>query len=258
MEIAFENMLDLDLKDRVAVVTGAAMGIGKAILNALDKAGCSVAAVDVEEEALKATMAELEHPENHFALIKDLERSEDCESIAKEVEKKYGRIDVLVNNAGIVYRTPVADVTMDMWKKVGDINLRSQFLLCRSAAEVMKKNNFGRIVNFSSQGHFTGGYDQSVVYSAFKGATVTMSKGLARQFAPYGITVNVVAPGPVNTRMMGTLSKERFQQFVEETVLLKRAAEPKDMAMPVLFLVSKWANYITGMTLDVNGGMFMR
>jgi 3-oxoacyl-[acyl-carrier protein] reductase len=122
----------------------------------------------------------------------------------------------------------------------------------------MKKTNNGRIINLSSQGHFTGGFDNSIVYSAFKGATVTMTKGFARQYAPYGINVNAVAPGPVDTAMMANLKKGRLQQFLNDVVLLKRIADPLEIALPILFLASKWGSYITGMTLDVNGGIFMR
>jgi NAD(P)-dependent dehydrogenase (short-subunit alcohol dehydrogenase family) len=253
-----ENLLDLGLKGKIVVLTGAAMGIGKSLLNLFDHADCNVAAVDIERVELFKAIGELKNPEKHMALIKDLESSEDCESIANEVKERYGRIDILVNNAGILFRVPTSDVTLEMWKKVGDINLRSQFLLCRSIGDVMKKNNFGRIINFSSQGYFTGGFDHSLVYSAFKGATVTMSKGFARQLAPFGINVNIIAPGPVDTRMMASVSKERLSQFLAETVLLKRSARPNEIALSAIFLASKWADYITGFTMDVNGGVFMK
>jgi NAD(P)-dependent dehydrogenase (short-subunit alcohol dehydrogenase family) len=254
----FNRILDLGMKDRVFIVTGAAMGVGNALIHALDAAGAVVAAVDIETDLLHAAVGGLREPARHMALVKDLGNYENCESIAGEVFARYGRIDGLVNNAAVVPRIPTAEVDADMFRTTCDINLRSQFLLCRSAGEIMKKAGYGRIINMSSQGYFTGGFDNSIVYSAFKGASVTMTKGFARQFAPFGITVNAVAPGPINTRMMAGLSKERLTEFLDDTVLMKRMAETKEIALPILFLASEWAGYMTGVTLDVNGGMFMK
>jgi NAD(P)-dependent dehydrogenase (short-subunit alcohol dehydrogenase family) len=254
----FEKELDLGLRDKVALVTGAAGGIGSRIAALYAAAGARVAAVDIDGDRLEAAAADWPRAGLHLLLAKDLSRAKECEDIVQSTENRFGRLDVLVNNAAVLVRAPLDSVTPELVRKTCEVNLNSQLFLSRAAAEVMKKNGGGRIVNFSSQGGYTGGYDDSIVYNMFKGAVLTLTKGLARQYGRFGICVNAITPGPVDTPMMATLPAGRLQQFVEETVLLKRMADPRELALCALFLGSAWASYITGATLDVNGGMYMR
>lgn len=254
----FANDLDLGLDGKAAIVTGAAGGIGSSIGAIYAAAGARVAAVDRDAAGLAKAAGEWPGAGRHLLLVKDLSQAADCEDVVGATERAFGRVDVLINNAAILLRAPLDAVTPALIHRTCEINLNSQLFLSRAAAEAMKKTGGGRIVNLSSQGGYTGGYDDSIVYNMFKGAVLTLTKGLARQYAAFGICVNAITPGPVDTPMMATLPAARLKQFVEETVLLKRMARPRELALCALFLGSAWASYITGATLDVNGGMYMR
>ncbi|MGI9862451.1 SDR family oxidoreductase [Moorella naiadis] len=251
-----EGLLDLGLAGRVAIITGAGRGVGRALANVFAAAGVKVAAVDIDAAELNNTISQLPNKDVHLGLVKDLSRVQECEDVVKVTEGTYGRIDILVNNAAIILRVSLDEVDEDSWQRIHDVNLKSQFFLSRAAARAMKKARYGRIINFSSQGAHTGGFDNSLVYNTFKGAVLTLTRGLARQYAADGICVNAIAPGPVNTRMMANLTPERLQEFLKQ-VPLGRMAEPEELALGALFLASRWASYITGAVLDVNGGLVM-
>ncbi|KYH32725.1 SDR family NAD(P)-dependent oxidoreductase [Neomoorella mulderi] len=254
----FNGLLDLGIEGRVAIITGAGRGVGRATARVFAAAGAKVVAVDIDADELNNTMSQLpNNPDLHLPLVKDLARVEECEDVVRVTESTYGRLDILVNIAAIILRIPLDRVDETSWQRIHDVNLKSQFFLARAAVEVMKKAKYGRIINFSSQGAHSGGFDNSIVYNTFKGAVLTLTRGLARQYAADGICVNTIAPGPVDTRMMANLPPERLQEFLN-LVPLKRMAEPEEIALCALFLASKWASYITGAVLDVNGGLYMR
>ena len=253
-----DDILDLGIRGRVAVITGAAGGIGREIVRNFSAAGASVAAVDIDKAGLQRIVGEAGPTDEVLPLVRDLSAQADCEDVVSIVARHFGRLDILINNAAILLRQPLNSVQERDIERVCRVNLNSQFFLTRAAAGVMKENQWGRVVNFSSQGGYTGGYDDSIVYNMFKGAVLTMTKGLARQYAGWGILVNAVTPGPVDTSMMETLSPERLKSFLRENVLLNRMASPRELARAALFLGSEWASYITGATLDINGGMYMR
>lgn len=251
------NSMNLELEDRVVIVTGASRGIGRATAKVFAEAGAKVVAVAMDKDELSITLDQMANKENHIVLSKDLSHVHNCEKVVQITEDTYGRIDVLINVASILKRIPIDQVDESYWQCINDINLKSVFFLSRAAANVMKKNSFGRIINVSSQGAYTGGLDNSIVYSAFKGGTITLSKGLARQYASQGINVNCIAPGLVDTRMMALLTPERLSEAISQ-IPLKRMAQPEEVALCALFLASKWASYMTGAVLDVNGGQYMR
>jgi len=239
------------------IVTGAAGGIGRAVARAFASAGSRVVLVDVNADALSAVAADLPG-DGHLAVPFDLTDVTGLDSLIARAQQHLGRIDVLANVAGLALRRELADVTEADWDLQHTVNLKSAFFLNRLVAESMKEaGTAGRIINFSSQGFWTGGFGGSVAYNAAKGGVVTMSRGLARTYGPAGILVNTVAPGLVDTPMLRDgLSAETFNDLVRQCPL-QRVAQPEEIAGTVVFLASRHASYISGATINVSGGFLM-
>jgi NAD(P)-dependent dehydrogenase (short-subunit alcohol dehydrogenase family) len=246
------------LDDKGVVVTGAAGGIGRAVAAAFATAGARVCAVDMSQQAVDELVAGLESPERHLAMGADLANLAGQEPLLRRVRDSFGGVNVLAHLAAVLRRRPIEEVTEEDWDAQLDVNLKASFFLNRAAARLMKENGRGgRLINFSSQGWWTGGFDGSVIYSASKGGIVSMTRGLARTYAPYGITVNAVSPGAVDTPMMrGGMTPESLDAFVRQ-IPLGRMAEPEELAGVVVFLASDHASYITGTTINVSGGQLM-
>ena len=186
----------------------------------------------------------------------DISQVADCRRVVEETAKHFDRLDILVNNAGICPRALILEVTEELFDRVLDINLKGAFFLSQAAAAVMQKRKYGRIVNISSVGARTGGMVAASVYGASKAGLLALTKSFAREFAPFGIYVNAVAPGLMTTRLFTDLPQEK-QQTLASQIPLGRIAEPEELARVVLFLASDDASYMTGSTVDVNGGWFM-
>lgn len=252
--------MDLDhylgIRGRVAIVTGAIGGIGAATVKALLAAGVRVAAVDIvgESEALRRIPSLAE--EGNLFLQKDVSSVRACESIVAETLAKLGRVDILVNAAAVLKRIPIDDVQEEDWEQILDTNLKSQYFLSRAASRPMRASRWGRIINFTSQGAYTGGFHSSSVYNTAKGGVLTLTRSFARYLAPYGVLVNAVAPGGVQTRMMA-LPKEQLDEFIAQ-IPLGRMATPEEIADIVLFLASEAARYLTGTVIDASGGLLMK
>jgi len=249
----------LGLEGRGVVVTGAAGGIGRAVAEAFAQAGARVCAVDVRSEDVDRVVAELASPELHLAVGADLRDLDGHDPLLRRALDAFGRLDVLAHLAAVLRRRDtIDDVTEDDWDFQLGVNLKATFFLNRAAARLFREQGRGgRIVNFTSQGWWTGGFGGSVVYAASKGGIVSMSRGLARTLATDGITVNTVAPGGVNTPMMlGGLTDEALESFVR-MIPLGRLAEPDELAGAVVFLASDQARYITGATINASGGQLM-
>src|SRR5438876_333544 len=217
----------LGLEDRGVVVTGAAGGIGRAVVEAFAAEGARVCAVDVRDAAVEQVVAGLDSPDRHLAAGVDLGDLSAHEPLLKRALEAFGRFDVLAHLAAVLRRRDtIDDVTEEDWDVQLDINLKATFFLNRAASRLFRtQGNGGRIVNFTSQGWWTGGFGGSVVYTASKGGIVSMSRGLARTLAPYGITVNTISPGGVNTSMMlGGQTQEQTDAFVR-MIPLGRLAE---------------------------------
>ena len=245
------------LDSRVAIVTGASRGIGRSIAEVLARAGARVALV-ARNEALLTEVAEGIRAGGGEALVipADVKDAAACREIVERVRETWGRLDILVNNAGVGASGPIDRISESQWDEILDTNLKSMFLLSQAAAPVMAESSWGRIVNISSIAAQTGGVSGAVAYSASKGGALAFTKSLARDLAPSGITVNSITPGQIETDM-GRVPPERLPQILS-LIPLGRLGVPEDIAYATLFLCSEEAGYITGATLDVNGGILKR
>ena len=246
------------LEGKGVIVTGAAGGIGRAVAEAFAVAGARVLAVDLHQEAVDAVVAGLAG-DGHLAVGANLRDLNVHGDLVARARSTFGSLDVLAHLAAVLRRrSDINDVTEEDWDIQLDTNLKATFFLCRAAAEAMvEQGHGGRIITFTSQGWWTGGFGGSVVYNTAKGGIVTMTRGLARNYGPKGITVNSVAPAQVLTPMLlEGLSEETFQSMVKATPL-GRAAEPQEIAGTVIFLASDHAGYITGATINLSGGFLM-
>jgi acetoacetyl-CoA reductase len=237
---------------RVALVTGGTRGIGAAISKALKAAGYKVAATyggnDAAADKFKA--------ETGIPVYKwDVGSFDACVDGVKKVEADLGPVEVLVNNAGITRDTPFHKMTLDQWNAVISTNLGSLFNMTRQVIEGMRGRKFGRIINISSINGQKGQFGQ-VNYSAAKAGDIGFTKALALENAKVGITVNVIAPGYINTEMVQAVPKDVLEKNVIPQIPVNRLGEPEEIARAVLFLAADEAGFITGSTLTVNGGQY--
>jgi len=246
------------LEGRGVVVTGAAGGIGREVARAFAEAGARVSAIDVNEDGLAELMPTLARGPHRSEAV-DLRDLSGHDALLRRAVDAAGRFDVLANVAAVlIRRNDIDEVTEEDWDFQHDINLKASFFLNRAAARIMREQGQGgRLINFTSQGWWTGGFGGSVVYSATKGGIVSMCRGLARTYAKDAITVNSVSPGAVDTPMLrGGLTDEQLEGHIAQ-IPLGYMAEPTDLAGTVVFLASDHARYITGATLNVSGGWLM-
>ena len=246
------------LEGKGVIVTGAAGGIGRAVAEAFATTGARVMAVDLDQDRVDEVVAGFEGS-GHVGVATDLTDLAGQASLIERAREDLGNLYVLANLAAVLRRrNSVDEVTEDDWDFQHDVNLKANFFLCRTAATAMvEQGQGGRIIVFSSQGWWTGGFGGSVVYAATKGGVTSMCRGLARTYGPHKITVNAISPGQVKTPMLMTgLSQEVFETMTRQTPL-GYVAEPEELAGPVVFLASDHARYITGATLNVSGGFLM-
>jgi len=231
---------------RIALVTGSARGIGRAIAEALAASGHSVIGVDVIDQDLGPLAS---------VIRADLALADTGERLAAEV----GRVDVLVNNAAILVEKPIEETSVEEFDLTIAVNLRAPFLLSRAFGAGMRERGWGRIINIASIAARTGGTSQVAAYGASKGGLVALTKNFARNYGPDGVTVNVVCPAGILTPMAD--SQERTNPGTRAAsaaqFALRRNADPSEVATVVDFLASDGAGYVTGATIDVNGGWFM-
>jgi 3-oxoacyl-[acyl-carrier protein] reductase len=245
------------LKDRVAIVTGAARGIGAATATLLAQHGAKVVVSDIDSAMAQTVVEEIKGAgEEAVNLTCDVSKPAEVDQLVADVVARWGKLDILVNNAGICPRIPVEEMTEEWFDRITNINMKSVFFLSRAAAEAMKPHHFGRIVNVSSTGGRIGGIHNATVYSATKAGVLSMTKSLARHYAPWNILINAVAPGAVDTRMFEAVPPDKLAAYVE-TIPLKRMAAPMEIAQGILPLCQPEMSWVTGATLDVNGGVVM-
>jgi len=248
----------MNLKDRVALVTGARRGIGQGIALALAQAGAKVVVTDVDQDDCQKVVDQIkESGQDGLALKVDVSNKEDVEEAVQKTVEKFNRIDILVNNAGIAQFKPFLELTEEEWDRTLDINLKGMFLCSQAAAREMAKNKYGRIVNTASiaSGQVGVGFLNIAHYCASKGGVTALTEALALELAPLGINVNAVGPGIIETPMTkDILSDEKTKEGLMARIPKKRLGQPKDVASAVVFLASEEADYITGVILFVDGG----
>ena len=247
----------MKLEGKIALVTGGGRGIGKAISLALAREGVKVCvnyfhSKDAAEEAVKRIKEKGGEAISHKA---DVSKLEEVNGMVEELNKKFGRIDILINNAGLNIDKYLMIMNEEEWDKVIDVNLKGTFNCSKAVSRVMIGQKSGNIVNISSVSAISGTAGQTN-YSAAKGGMISFTKSLARELAPFGIRVNVLAPGLIDTEMIKKMPKEMLDQVLEITPL-KRVGTPEEVAKVVIFLVSEEADYITGQVIRIDGGLAM-
>jgi NAD(P)-dependent dehydrogenase (short-subunit alcohol dehydrogenase family) len=246
------------LEGRGVIVTGAAGGIGRAVAEAFAATGARVMAVDLAQVAVDEVVAGLEGA-GHVAVAADLRDLSAHEALVERARRDLGDLYVLANLAAVLRRrSSVDEVTEEDWDLQHDVNLKAAFFLSRAAADAMVEAGMGgRIILFTSQGWWTGGFGGSIVYASTKGGLTSMCRGLARTYGPHGITVNAVSPGQVETPMLMTDLDPAISESMRAATPLGYVAQPEELAGPVVFLASDHARYITGATINVSGGFLM-
>lgn len=246
----------MQLKDKVALVTGAAQGIGKALAQVFAKEGAAVVVSDINLEVATQTTNEIKGTgAKAIALKMNVGDLSEVEAGVKKALQEMGKIDILVNNAGITKDNLLFRMKKEDWDAVLSINLTGTFNLCKVVSRLMLRERYGRIINIASIVGEMGNIGQAN-YSASKAGVIGLTKTLARELAPRGINVNAIAPGFIQTAMTDIIPEETKNKMMEQ-IPLGKLGQPKDVAAAALFLASSAADYITGQVINVNGGMLM-
>ena len=242
-----------DLKKNNIIVTGATGGIGNSIIKKLYDAGANILATGTKNEKLEELKKKFE---NIKVLKFDISQTDNLENFIEDATKQLeGKLDCLVNNAGVTQDNLAIRMSIDEWKKVIDINLTSTFLISKFAIKKMLKNKKGKVINITSVVGHTGNLGQTN-YTASKAGIVAMSKSLAIEYAKKNININCISPGFIKTAMTDKID-EKFKEVIISKIPSARLGEPEDVANAVIFLASSNSDYINGETLHVNGGMYM-
>ena len=246
----------MELSGKVALVTGAAQGIGKAIAMLLARNGADVVVSDINLEKAQETANEIEGMgRRSFAIKVNVADLKDVERMVEAIVEQFGRIDILVNNAGITRDRLILRMTEEDWDAVLDVNLKGTFNCTKAAIRYMSKQKSGKIVSIASVSGEMGNPGQAN-YAASKAGVIGFTKTIAREFAGRGINVNAIAPGYIQTPMTDAVP-EKTKEELKRMIPMERLGKPEDVAQAVLFLVSENSSYITGQVLNVNGGIYM-
>jgi 3-oxoacyl-[acyl-carrier protein] reductase len=244
------------LNGKVAVVTGAAQGIGKTIALLFAAKGLSLVLCDINLEAAEETAREIEEKGGKcLALKSDVSNFQDAEKIIKQAVEHFGSLDILINNAGITRDNVLLRMKEEQWDQVMAVNLKGTFNFTRAALKVMMRKKSGKIINIASITGMMGNAGQAN-YSASKAGVIGFTKAIAREYADRGITVNAVAPGFIATAMTDAIPEKEREELIKQ-IPMRKLGTPEDVANAVYFLASDEARYITGHVIGVNGGLYM-
>jgi len=248
----------MELKEQVAIITGARRGMGRTHALTLAKAGAKVVVADISLEDCQKVAEEIKKDGGEAMAVKcDVSKKNEVDELVKKTIATYGKLDILVNNAGICQFKPFLDLSEEEWDRTLDINLKGYFLCAQAAAKEMAKQKSGVIVNIASvaMGQQGIGFPNIVHYCASKGGIVGMTEALALELAPYNIRVNAVAPGMIETPMIDTVKQDpKSMEAILAKVPMHRVGKPEEVSDLVLFLASNKSSYMTGSTVVVDGG----
>ncbi|APH03942.1 SDR family NAD(P)-dependent oxidoreductase [Bacillus weihaiensis] len=254
--------MNINLENQVALVTGASGGIGQSIAIHLAASGAKVAVnyLSNKQGAEETVRLIEENGGTAIMLQADVTDLSQIDSLVSKVEEQLGTVDILVNNAGhLIERRPIGEMTIDLWQKVFDVNVTSAAFMSKAVIPGMKQKGSGSIINLSSLAAHDGGGPGAVPYATAKGAIITFTKGLAKELAPFGIRVNSISPGFIDqTKFHTTFNTEEGRKATAAKVPLGRGGVPDDISGAALFLISPLSSYITGETIEINGGLFMK
>ena len=245
------------LSNQVAIVTGAGQGMGAAMAKLIAEEGGQVVVSDINQEKASVIADEISETETQALAIRaDVTREKDVQAMVETTIEHYGTISILVNNAGILYPTRIEQITRAEWDRVLEVNLTGTFLCSQAVLKTMKKNRYGRIVNMSSSAGRSVSTLGGAHYTAAKAGVLGLSRALAKEVAPFGITVNAICPGLIDTEMVqAECTPERISAY-EASFPIPRLGCPDEVAQLMLFLATDSA-YITGASIDINGGDLM-
>jgi 3-oxoacyl-[acyl-carrier protein] reductase len=242
---------------KVAIVTGAGAGMGKQVALDMAAEGAKVVICDIQQEALDETKREIEAAGGECLALKcDVSSRAQVEQMIRKAKDSFGRLDILINNAGLLLTGTIEETTDEIIDRTIDINLKGVLYAIRAATPIMKAQRYGRIVNVASITGKNGDNSTVFVYGATKGALITLTRSVARQLGPFGVTCNAIAPHAVMTKLMSYWDEEK-KRAAAEKIPVRRLGTCDDMSHLMMFLASDESSFITGETVNINGGYYM-
>jgi 3-oxoacyl-[acyl-carrier protein] reductase len=248
----------MTFENKVAVITGAGQGIGKRIAEKLAEKGASMVLCDQNADTVRRTGAAIAGETGAKIIHRqtDVADQKQIKALIDSAMENFQRIDIFVNNAAICEVTPIEDITWEAWQRMLNVNLAGMFFCCQAVMPIMKKQRSGRILNMASIAGKMGGVAAGIHYSASKAGVICVTKVLAKALGSYGVTVNAIAPGPVDTTMIDDFSEEARKITIDQSPV-GRVGTTDDIAAGALYLLSDEARHVTGETLNINGGLLM-